>query len=375
MAQIYKKGDGNWAYRVFYKDVNGKRHSINQSHFKKKLDAQNAARATEIKKSQVGLSKENESITFTKYFNNWIKVYKLNRFSHSTQSKYTDISKFINKHFGNIMMKKITKADYQKMLDEYSQDHVKSTVSFLNSTIRSAIKDAIEQKIIFLDFTRNAIVSSKKKSKEIKYFELEEAYKLRNFCLHNSDIFKIVRYEIALSLATGMRYGEIVGLTWSDIDFDNNTIDINKTYDYKNNTGFLPTKTPSSVRKLDVDPVTMKLLKQLRFEQAKLFFKQKYKNKTGFVFINSRHEIPGNGSANKSFKLLQKKLNIKADDPLTFHALRHTHASILIANNVSLEYVSARLGHSNTMITSKTYVHLLKNRKIEDTAKTVKIFS
>lgn len=76
----------------------------------------------------------------------------------------------------------------------------------------------------------------------------------------------IGKYEIALSLVTGMRYGEIIGLTWKDINFDKHTIDINNTHGYKYRTGFKPTKIHSSIRKLDIDPITVKMLKNLKYE-------------------------------------------------------------------------------------------------------------
>lgn len=375
MAQIYKTNKGEWAYRVYYRDSFGKKHSINDSHFKKKTDAQNAARAVEMKKSQVGISKENENVTFVSYFKKWVQTYKYGRYDQITQDKYKSIINFLTDHFGQTKLKSITKFDYQKMLDEYAETHVKSSVSRLNGAIRTSLKDALERQIIHIDFTRDAVISSNKKSKNIKYFELDEAYKIRNYCLNHASIHTITRYEIALALATGMRYGEVSGLTWNDIDFKKNTININKTYDYKNRSGFKSTKTPSSVRLLDVDPTTMKLIKHLKIEQAQIFLKQNYKNKNNMVFINAHHQIPSDVAANSALKNLQKKLNIKESNYLTFHALRHTHASILIARDVSLEYVSARLGHSSTLITSQIYVHLLKDRKEQDAKKAVQIFS
>lgn len=374
MAQIYKKKNGEWAYRIYYRDSRGKRHSINDSHFKKKSDAQNAARSIEMKKSKIGISRERELITFDNYFKEWFRVYKQNRYSKSTQQKYSAIRKFIHNYFGNTKLKSITKADYQKMLDTYAKTHVKTTVAALNGTIRASLRNALEEQIIPFDFTRDAIITSNKSSKDIKYFEVEEAYRIRDYCLKHASMSAISKYEIALSLATGMRYGEIIGLTWEDIDFDKNTIDINKTYDYKYRTGFKPTKTHSSIRKLDIDPITAKMLKNLKHEQKKLFLKQKFQNKDNLVFINSQHHVPSDGSANMTLNRLQTKLDIKPGNHLTFHALRHTHASILISRNVSLEYVSARLGHSSTLMTSKVYVHLLKDKKEQDAQKTVKIF-
>lgn len=374
MAQVYKR-NGQWAFRVFYFNEDGKRKSINKSGFKKKSDAFNAARELEIKKDHVGISESLESISFIDYFKKWVNVYKKNRYGKITQNKYQAMEKFLASYFKQKKLKSITKMDYQQMLDEYAKTHVKSTVSRLNGTIRSSIKDALEQQVIHIDFTRGAIISSDKKTKEIKYFEINEAYRIRQYCLKHANIYSITKYEIALALATGMRYGEVCGLTWNDIDFKNNTININKTYDYKNRDGFKSTKTPSSVRILDVDPITMKMMQHLKIEQAKAFLKQKYKNKNNMVFINNLHQIPSDSGANSALKNIQKKLNIKEGNYLTFHALRHTHASILIARDVSLEYVSARLGHSSTLITSQTYVHLLKDRKERDAKLAVKIFS
>ncbi|WP_246001225.1 tyrosine-type recombinase/integrase [Companilactobacillus musae] len=314
-------------------------------------------------------------MTFYNYFKKWVTVYKAGRFTNVTKNKYSAMEKFILKHFGNTKLKKITKIDYQKMLDEYAQNHVKTTVSALNGAIRSSLKDALEEQIISIDFTRDAIISGEKKSKEIKFFELDEANKIRSYCLSKASVYSITRYEIALALATGLRYAEIAGLTWNDIDFDKNTIDVNKTYDYKKRTGFKPTKTASSVRILDVDQITMKMLKHLKIEQAKVFLKQKYSNDINYVFMNGRHQIPGDAAANKALGNVQTKLNIKNGNHLTFHALRHTHASILISRDISLEYVSARLGHSSTLITSQIYVHLLKDRKEQDAKEAVSIFN
>ena len=77
MAQIYKK-QGNWAFRVYYFDDNGKRKSINKQGFKLKSDAQDAARELELKRARIGLS-NSESATFANYFEDWIQAYRIGR--------------------------------------------------------------------------------------------------------------------------------------------------------------------------------------------------------------------------------------------------------------------------------------------------------
>ncbi|WP_407647497.1 site-specific integrase [Bombilactobacillus apium] len=82
-----------------------------------------------------------------------------------------------------------------------------------------------------------------------------------------------------------------MGLTWPDIDFNNKTVNINKTYDYITRVGFKPTKTKSSVRSIDIDTKTCELLKELKQIQRKLFFKQGFKNTNQLIFLNNRHYI------------------------------------------------------------------------------------
>lgn len=375
MAHIYKnEHDGTWNYRVYYRDATGKRHSINKSGFKKQSDAKNAAALIEIKKSEIGLSRQNELITFANYFKKWVQTYKEGRYYPNTVNKYWAAEKFIRKHYGSIQLKKVTQSDYQKMLDAYGKDHVTDSVSLLNSYVRTSLRDALDERIINYDFTSHVIIQGKQSNKEIKYFELEEANIIRKFCLDTASMRYITKYEIALAIATGLRYGEVVGLTWDDIDFDKKTVNVNKTYDYIKRTGFKSPKTKSSYRVIEIDDITLNMLRRLKIEQAKLFLKQGYKNKKGYVFINYAHQIPTDNAANKALDQIQTDKEISKDPKLTFHALRHTHASILIANGVSLEYVAARLGHADTVITSKTYIHLLKDRREKDAELAVQIF-
>jgi integrase len=271
-------------------------------------------------------------------------------------------------------LKNVTKVDYQKALDKYGENHVKDTVSNFNSYVRLVVQEAMDEGIIYKDFTRKVEIDSQVKSNNrLKFLEENEAVKLRNYCLKSGGIFSITKFEIALAIATGFRYAEVVGLTWNDIDFTDNKISVNKTYNYKDHDGFKPTKTESSIRTIDVDSQTISMLKQLQLEQKKCFLRQGYKNKDNLVFINHKHTVPTNTAANKA---LQKALDtLKIKKRRTFHSLRHTHASMLIANNVSIEYIAERLGHSNTSTTAKTYIHLLQKRRESEVKKTINLFT
>ncbi|MCV3297210.1 site-specific integrase [Oenococcus kitaharae] len=94
-------------------------------------------------------------------------------------------------------------------------------------------------------------------------------------------------------------------------------------------------------------------------------FYRKYQHKDKRLF-----EISSNG-INKDLKKICTELDIKK---VTFHALRHTHASILLANNISMQYVSERLGHANLLVTERVYAHLLETKRSEENTKAMALF-
>lgn len=381
MAQFFKnEKNGKYGFRIFYTDENGQRKSIQRTDFKRQTDAKDAATQLETRKKETDLEKA-ERITFAQFFEEWMNTYKIGRFSDSTDSKYKNAHIFIENYFRRELLKDITKLEYQKFIDDYARDHVKDSIYRINGYIRTCIKEAMGEGLLQRDFTRNVVVTTRKKGKpkDLKYLETDVASSLKKMALENASVLNISAYEILFALDTGARYAEIVGMTWDNIDFDNSTISIVRTYDYKKRTGFLPTKTESSIRDITISNNLKLELKQLKLQQQKMFMAQGYKNENKFVFMNNRHEIPTDTAANKVLRKYLRaiydhlKINIRDDEMIGFHGLRHTHASYLISKGLSMEYVSQRLGHSNVGITSKVYVHLLSDYKKKEDSKAMDI--
>src|SRR5699024_12191973 len=123
-----------------------------------------------------------------------------------------------------------------------------------------------------------------------------------------------------LSAVTGMRYAEVLGLTVADIDFKNKTVTINKTWDYKYHTGFKRTKNKSSIRTIDLDRQPLKLLR-------KLLVTRKFKKEVQQICVDSKGSLPVSATINRYLENLCQELEIPI---ISFHGLRHTHASILL---------------------------------------------
>lgn len=372
MAQVYKK-QGSWAVRVYFEE-NGKRKSKNKQGFRTKKEAEIYATDLENKKNTSGVSTLMD-IAFSDYFNQWIETYKLGKFSTNVENRYKRTASLISDFFGNQKFKDISRQRYQKFIDEYAKTHAKHTVLRINSTIKSCIADAIDERIIFSDFTRRAFIGGlESKYSDVKYLEIDEVKRIKQIAVTKASIMTVAYYEILLAIDSGARYGEIVGLTWDCVNFKKNEITINKAYDYVGRTGFKPTKNKQSVRTISISPFMITQLKKLKAEQAEYFFKKGFRNNEKLVFLNYKLTVPSSGGANKVLRKMLSDVGAKNKD-IGMHGLRHTHASILINQGILVDYVSERLGHSNVAVTIEVYRHLLESKRVQESERTIEIIS
>ncbi|WP_334328405.1 site-specific integrase [Companilactobacillus sp. HBUAS59699] len=373
MASIYK-GASSWFYRISYYDENKKRKYIKKGGFKRKSDAVAAATEVESKKFKIGLS-ANDNVTLADYFDEWVNTYKIGKVSQGVENRYLRLAKDVRSQFKDTKLKDIKKSQYQRFIDWVAKDHVKHTVIRTNGSIRDAVSDAIDDGIIYKDFTHKVVITGfTAKRHEINYLNESDINKLKEYCVDNQSIMYITLSEILFALLTGCRYGEVVGLTWDCVNFDDKTVYINKQYDYVHRNGFKPTKTKSSVRTISINNDVIRMLKKLELQQKELFLKQGFKNDKQLVFINNRHEVPTSNGANKALTNALKAAKADRTD-ITFHGLRHTHASLLISDDISLDYIAERLGHSDSSVTAKVYVHLLKNKRMKENDKAITLLN
>ncbi|MDQ0880937.1 site-specific integrase [Peribacillus sp. V2I11] len=240
-------------------------------------------------------------------------------------------------------------------------------------------KRALEQDLLLADPTEYAFIPKDKKTVEdIENQKVEEKYlekhELRDFLETAKTKGEIDDYVIFLTLAwTGLRAGELVALKWKDIDFEENTINITKTYyNPKNNTEdykLLPPQTNGSIRKIDVEDEVINALHKHRLKQKeiKLQVGKEYYDKD---FVFGRLNSPYFGYPhfiktieNRMESLLKKTPSI--NKRLTPHSLRHTHISLLAEAGVELLQIMDRLGHTEDETTTQVYLHITKDRKKE----------
>jgi integrase len=151
---------------------------------------------------------------------------------------------------------------------------------------------------------------------------------------------------------TGARQGEILGLKWSDIDFMKKQICINRTF---NMGRFFTPKTKGSARRIDLAPMVIRDLAVWKLKSGG--------KDDDLVFANEAGQ-PMNYS-NMVQRYYRKALKDAGISQIRFHDLRHTYASLLLAQRENIKYIQTQLGHSSPTVTLNVYSHLMKSENQE----------
>lgn len=174
---------------------------------------------------------------------------------------------------------------------------------------------------------------------------------------------------VHLMAYTGLRQGEAIALKWSDIDFEDKKITVNKTaVRIKEKQSLQTPKTKNSKRVISIDPNTLSILKNWKKDQIKIYFKngKHFEGDDNFIFTNQRGDWVHIHNFIPYFKRFVTDHGLK---PITPHGLRHTHASLLFGAGVDPKNISDRLGHSTIEITLDLYTHITEEQRTDTVEK------
>ncbi|QQP71168.1 site-specific integrase [Carnobacterium sp. CS13] len=352
----YTKLKSGWRYRTNVV-VNEERIQLMEKGFRTKREAQAAAEALESRLRRGGSVLDGNS-PFIDYFENWYKVFRKGKFSNRNDRDILLSISVAKRFFKKTKLKEIDKVMYQSFLNDYGNGHATATVKKIHTYTRACLRDAHEAGAIIRDpsyraFVKGTVEAQKESS---KYLSQTEASLLLKETISNLNPMYASRYMIVFGLATGCRFSETLGLTWDCVDFKNKTVRINKTWDYEHKHDFAPTKNKSSNRVITIDDQTLSILNELKLYQAKRQLSSGLRNKKNLVFIDRQLTLTSNAGMNKTLKRLCVKAGVQE---ITSHSLRHTHASIMIYNDLNIKYISKRLGHETIVTTLQTYGHII----------------
>ena len=316
-----------------------KRINHYETFYGKKSEAQ--LREAEIKTSIKNHTfVEKDKITFKEYFEEWVELKKDTWTPRTYDSDKPRIRNIINQ-LGHIKLQELNvqllEEFYKWLKDEkhYSDKSIREHYVLINEALKKAV---IYGYIVYNPNTR--IEPPKITKKEIQCYSEEEVGKLFKALKEEPIKYKAL---ITLALDSGARRSEITGLKWTDIDFKNHTMDINKITQYTKELGIYEksTKNLTSNRRIFLSDYTIAILKEYQKNQMqkKLKLGTKWNNPNNRIFTTETGSDMHPDTPSQIFEKIIKIHNLKR---ITFHGLRHTSISLQISKGIQPQIISKR---------------------------------
>lgn len=296
---------------------------------------------------------------------NWLEVW-LNKYTKHTVKLRTYgryeyiIEKHINPKLGDYELEELSPVLLQDfVLDKIEHGNLKTNGPLANNSVigivnvlKSALSLAKSLEMIERDYT-DKIKLPLATEKEVSAFDKVEQDKLVKFCLEAK---KKNYIGIVICLYTGIRLGELLALTWNDIDLNSGIMNISKTaYRIKENgTPRIVVDKPKTRNSNRIIPLPKQLIEILK--------KIKKQSNSLYVLSTRNGGMVGTREYQKTYQRILAKLDIPYKN---FHSLRHTFATRAVEMGMDVKTLSEILGHKNPMITLQRYTHSLISYKTE----------
>jgi integrase len=370
-GSISKRGKDTWRVRIaFGVDASGKRRTFIKTVHGSKKDAEKFLTA-KLREKDLGTFVQPSSIDLDKYLNKWLDESARPRVTKNTLNNYTDILRiYVRPELGPRRLADIKLGDVQKLCNATSAAGLSaSTVHNVHSVLSGAFKQAIEWHMLSVN-PCSGVKLPKKEHTEMKAFTPTEARAFLKACegRRNGVLF-------SFALVSGMRPEEYLGMKWADLDFANKTVSVQRALIRSKAKGggwyFEKPKTKKSRRSISMPDDIFELLKTHRTAQLQhiMLLGSEYE-RNDLVFANEfGRPLDLKNLRTRTFVSILKAAGLgrfeKVDDKQIFipgfrvYDLRHSMATVMLANGENPKVVSERLGHASIAITMDTYSHVL----------------
>ena len=384
---VRKRGQ-KWQYQFEAAKVEGKRKQITKSGFNTKKEALDAGVKALAEYNNSGLHFEPSEISMSDYLDYWLENYvELNLRTNTIAGYKGIVDNYLKPTLGIYKLKSLTPSILQNYINKrYINGSSKSNLKRISSVLNLSLKYAVHP-CKFIKENPMQYISmpkyEKKNEEDVKTVTLQEFDTIIERFPETTDYY----LPLMIGFHTGCRIGEVLAITWDDIDFKNKTISINKAliFNDKNKQWYFgPPKTFTSNRSIKIGNTLINILKKFKKKQMenKLKYGEYYKiiyskeelinNKSlqRLCVLNANipsgdlkqqnvicARIDGNLLTTNGMKYVSKVVNYELNIDFKFHSLRHTHATLLIQNGANIKDVQTRLGHASVETTLDTYTH------------------
>ncbi|MDA2636946.1 site-specific integrase [Bacillus cereus] len=359
MKGSFRKRGNTWSFTIDIgiDPATGKRQQKSKSGFRTKKEAQNAA-ATMITEIEKGIYFDDKQVTVLDV---WEKLKPLRKAELKITSYEKDMSLvrlYILPPFSYKKIKSIKPVMIQSYYAELKEKGLSNgTISNIHRCLRCIFKHAVEWEIIH-DNIMNKVKKPREEQGEMKTWSIEECNRFLQYLKEKNKKYYMF---FLLAIYTGMRRGELLALTWKDIDFDNKRILVNKSL-VKTEKGLFKaaTKTKSSNRSISISSFVIGKLQSYYSYKKKEFFRWGiHLNEEAFIFTGNTIHSPLHIDAPHRF--LNDHYKRAGVPRIRIHDLRHTHATLMLQAGEHPKIVQDRLGHSSIQMTLDKYSHITQN--------------
>ena len=372
-----RKRGKTWYYSFECGDnIAGQRKRVEKGGFETKKEAFEAGTKALAKYFSGDLSVASSKMTMDIFLKEWLRI-KSTSIRPKTFSIYNYVVKSISGILGDKSLKDIRPKHIEEMMVRLkNKGYSKGTLTRFLVVLKQIFDYAIYPAELRQDNPAKYIKLPKNAPENVIERRVISETEL-NQILKNIPFGHYCHVPIIIVYHTGLRAGEVLGLTWEDIDLTNKTISINKQLVFADKYILTPPKTSTSKRIIPIDDNLVKFLRKWREYQNNLRLSQsKYKEnytdeenriwsitkdaKTKFKFQNfvCTHSI-GTVVKYSELQTIARKYGFN------FHSLRHTHATLCAENGAPIKGLAGRLGHSNITLTANLYTHETEKMQAE----------
>ena len=367
-----KNGETRYLFQTYLgiDPATGKERRTTRRGFKTMKEAKQAERNLLLDVEENGLpSNQSDGFqdpTFKELSDLWLENYKTTVKPSTFENVRSKVEKMTEEHFEGMKLKQISVTYCQKVVIELSKNYIlyNHYLSVINRIFKYAVLMDVINSNPFDKVIKPKSRQTQRKGNFLTKEDLKKFLKLAQTTTL-SYFFPLVH----LMAYTGLRQGEALALKWSDIDFENKKITVDKTaVRIKEKQSLQTPKTKNSKRVISIDSATLSILKSWKKDQIKIYFKngKHFEDDENFIFTNQRGEWVHIHNFIRYFKRFIADHKLK---PITPHGLRHTHASLLFSAGVEPKNISDRLGHSTVQITLDLYTHITEEQRTDTVEK------